>query len=89
MRIPAYSARPQPACLPLLLARATCSVPAQIPDYPMHAGRPEHDESDECIEYDLYGWFQFESHASVCNASIVSGSCRTTWSRQKVGRRRF
>jgi hypothetical protein len=55
----------------------------------MDAGRPEHDEGDEFIEYDLYGWFQFESHASVCNASIVSGSCRTTWSRQKVGRRRF
>ena len=55
----------------------------------MDAGRPEHDEGDEFIEYDLYGWFQFESHASVCNASIVSGSRRTTWSRQKVGRRRF
>ena len=89
MRIPAYSARPQPARLPLLLARVTCSVPAQIPDYPMDAGRPEHDEGDEFIEYDLYGWFQFESHASVCNALIVSGSRRTTWSRQKVGRRRF
>ena len=38
-------------------------MPAQIPDYPMDAGRPEHDEGDECIEYDLYGWFQFESHA--------------------------
>ena len=27
VRIPAYSARPQPARLPLLLARVTCSVP--------------------------------------------------------------
>jgi len=24
----------------------------------MDAGRPEHDEGDECIEYDPYGWFQ-------------------------------
>ena len=54
--------------------------------YPTDAGRPEHDEGDEFIEYDLYGWFQLESQ---CNASIVSGSRRTTWSRQKVGRRRF
>ena len=32
-------------------------------DSPTDAGRPEHDEGDECIEYDLYGWLQFESHA--------------------------
>ena len=29
----------------------------------MDARRPEHDEGDECIEYDIYGWLQFESHA--------------------------
>ena len=25
--------------------------------YPTDAGRPEHDEGDECIEYDFYGWY--------------------------------
>ena len=60
MRIPAYSARPQPTRLPLLLASDAFRA---CTDSPTDAGRPEHDEGDECIEYDLYGWFQFESHA--------------------------
>ena len=58
-------------------------------DSPTDAGRSEHDEGDECIEYDLYGWLQFESHADGVQRLDLSGSRRTTWSRQKVGRRRF
>ena len=56
----------------------------------MDAGRPEHDEGDECIEYDLYGWFQFESHADgvQCLARQMWEPPHD-WSRQKVGRRRF
>ena len=59
-------------------------------DSPTDAGRPEHDEGDECIEYDLYGWFQFESHADgvQCLARQMWEPPHD-WSRQKVGRRRF
>ena len=40
--------------------------------------RADGDEGDECVEYDVYGWFKFESDADgVYVASIVSG-CRCT-----------
>ena len=68
--------------------------------HPADAGRPEvpsppksdDDESEECIEYDVYGWFKFESDADVLAASTVSGSRCMIWSRQTAlgpGRQRF
>ena len=53
----------------------------------MDAGRPEHDEGDEFIEYDLYGWFQFESHADgvQCLTSDVGAAARPGAGRRLEG----
>ena len=69
---PAYSARPQPARLHCSWTRQpTCPVglhrlsviPRTLVDRSNPPPESDDDEGDEGVEYDVYGWFKFESDA--------------------------
>ena len=69
MRTPAHSARPQPArSLPFGASDVCCGhrlsvIPRALVDRSNPPPDSDDDEGDKCIEYDVYGWFKFESDA--------------------------
>ena len=68
------------------------AIPRTLVDRSNPPPESDDDEGEECIEYDVYGWFKlkFESDAdAVFAASTVSGSRCMIWSRQTAGRQQF